>query len=56
MIKNYYLIKIEGKDVKKFLKSLYKKGILFNNIVFLDNILFCKLDDTNYNKLIKIVI
>ena len=54
MIKNYYLIKIEGKDVKNFLKSLYKKGILFNNIVFLDNILFCKLDDTNYNKLIKI--
>ena len=51
MLKNYYLIKIEGKDVKRFLRKMYSIGVQFNNIDFYDNSLFCKLDEKNYKKI-----
>ena len=54
MFRNYYKVKIEGKDVKRFLKSLYKRGIRFINIIILDKELICKVDQENYNKIINI--
>ena len=51
MIKNYYLIKIEGKDVKRFLRKMYNGGINFTNIVFIDNVIYCKVNEINYKKL-----
>ena len=54
MFRNYYKIRIEGKDVKRFLKSLYKKGIRFINITILDKELICKVNQENYNKILNI--
>lgn len=54
MFRNYYKIRINGKDVKRFLKSLYKRGIRFINIIILDKELICKVDQENYNKIINI--
>ena len=51
MFNNYYLLSIKGKDVKRFLKSLYKRGIRFINIIILDNVLICKVDSNNYKKI-----
>ena len=51
MIKNYYLISIVGKDVKRFLRYLYKNNIRFISIVILNKKLICKLDEKNYNKI-----
>ena len=54
MFNNYYKITIKGKDVKRFLKSLYKKGISFINIVIFDNDVTCKVDLNNYKKIMNV--
>ena len=54
MLNNYYLVRIKGRNLKRFLKFLYRKKIYFINIVNQDDSLFCKLDQNNYKKLIEV--
>ena len=51
---NYYELKIEGKDVKRFIKQLYNLGIYFEEIKFIDKIVYVKIDSNNYKKLSKV--
>jgi len=54
MFNNYYELKIEGKDVKRFIKQLYNLGIYFEEIKFIDKIVYVKIDSNNYKKLSKV--
>ncbi len=54
MIKNYYKISIEGRDVKYFLKTLYKMKIYFLSINISNNIIYAIVDDKNFKKLMSI--
>ena len=54
MFNNIYLVSIKGKDLKRFLKYLYRRNIRFVSIASLDNELYCKLDEKNYKKLLDI--
>ncbi len=51
MFNSTYLLSIKGKDVKRFLKSLYRRNIYFISITITNNELICKIDEINYNKL-----
>ena len=51
MFKNYYKIKITGRDVKRFLKSLYKRGIFFQSIIINKNDVTVIVDLENYKKI-----
>ena len=48
---NYILIKITGKDVKRFVLSLYKKGINFYNIKYQGKICYIKVTENDYKKI-----
>ena len=54
MFRSFYELKISGKDVKRFLKQLYKLNIYFEEIKFSDKDLIIKVDKENYNKIKKI--
>jgi len=54
MFNNIYLVSIKGKELKRFLKYLYRRNIEFINITSLDDELYCKLDEKNYKKLLDI--
>jgi similar to stage IV sporulation protein len=54
MFNNYYELKIEGKDVKRFIKQLYNLGIYFEEIQFIDKYSYVKIDSNNYKKLKKV--
>ena len=54
MFNNYYLMSIKGKDLKRFLKYLYRKDIRFINLNIINDFLFCKLDKNNYKKILNI--
>jgi len=49
-----YEVKIEGKDVKRFIKTLYRRKIELLNISYTDDGIYVKLDKTNYDKLLEI--
>lgn len=54
MFNSYYELKIEGKDVKRFIKQLYNLGIYFENVEFSDKKAYVKVDKDNYKKLKKV--
>lgn len=54
MFNSIYEVKIEGKDVKRFIKTLYKRGIELLNIVYDNDSIYVKLDEANYKKLLDI--
>ena len=54
MFNNYYELKIEGKDVKRFIKQLYNLNIYFENLEFIDKCVYVKVDLPNYQKIKKI--
>lgn len=54
MFKNYYELKIEGKDVKRFIKQLYNLNIYFEDIEFIDKDVYVKVDESNYKKIKKV--
>lgn len=51
MFKSYYIVKIYGKNINRFLKSMYKLEIRFINIIIDNNSLICKVDSNNYKKI-----
>lgn len=54
MFNSVYEVKIEGKDLKRFIKTLRKKGIELLNISYGENSIFVRVDKANYNKLLDI--
>ena len=54
MFNSIYEVKIEGKDVKRFIKTLYKRKIELLNISYDNESIFIKLDKSNYEKLLEI--
>lgn len=54
MFNSIYEVKIDGKDVKRFVKTLYRRGIELLNICYTDNSIYIKLDKRNYDKLLEI--
>lgn len=51
MFSSTYKIKIEGKDVKRFIKKLYSNNIYFNGIEMYDKYAYVEVDKSNYEKL-----
>ena len=54
MFESIYEVKIEGKDIRRFIKTLYKRKIELINIVYDEENILVKLDKTNYKKLLEI--
>lgn len=54
MFNSIYEVKIEGKDVKRFIKTLYRRKIKLLNIIYNNESVYIKLDKTNYEKLLEI--
>ncbi len=54
MFHSIYEVKIEGKDVKRFIKTLYRKKIELLNIIYDNESVYIKVDKTNYEKLLEI--
>lgn len=54
MFNSIYEVKIEGKDIKRFIKTLYKRKLELINIIYDSNSVLIKLDKSNYNKLLEI--
>ena len=51
MLENYYKLEISGKDVKRFIRSLYKMNIYFEYIYFTNGICYVKVNLDNYKKI-----
>lgn len=51
MFESFYKIKIEGKDVKRFIRMLYRSGIYFEEISLDHGSAYIKVDKKNYKKL-----
>lgn len=51
MFNSYYKLEISGKDVKRFVRLLYKMNIYFEEIDFNDGVCFVKVDLRNYKKI-----
>ena len=51
MFESFYKIKIEGKDVKRFIRMLYRSGIYFEEISLDHGSAHIKVDKKNYKKL-----
>ena len=54
MFDSYYRLKITGKDVKRFVKTLYKMGIYFEEIEFVSDYCYVKTDIANYKKIMTV--
>ena len=50
MFESFYKIKIEGKDVKRFIRMLYRSGIYFEEIILDHGSAYIKVDKENYKK------
>jgi len=51
MFQSKYLLKIEGKDNKRFIRQLIKQNIYFENLEFTDINAYIKVDEANYKKI-----
>ena len=50
---SFYEIKIEGKDVKRFIKKMYNTNIYIEDIELYDRVAYIKISKENYVKLKK---
>jgi len=51
MFQSIYQVKIEGKDIKRFLKKLYNSNIYIEDVDFSEKCVYLKLTKDNYEKL-----
>jgi len=51
MFNSYYKLEISGKDVKRFIRMLYKMNIYFIEIEFVNSACYVKVDLDNYKKI-----
>lgn len=54
MFTSYYEVKITGRNVKRFIKQVYKMGIYLHDIKYVGKSVYIKLNQENYLKLLKI--
>lgn len=54
MLKNYYKLKISGKNIRRFIKLLYNLNISLSKIEIFDNYFYVKVDEENYKKILNI--
>ena len=54
MFESYYKLEISGKDVKRFIRTLYKMNICFEEIDFSNKVCYVKVDSKNYEKIMNI--
>lgn len=54
MFTSIYEVKITGRNVKRFIKQLYRAGILLLDIKYKKKSVYIKLDKDNYNKLLDV--
>ncbi len=54
MLNSIYEVKIEGRDIRRFIKTLYKRKIELLNINYDDDSVYIKVDKDNYKKLLEI--
>lgn len=54
MFNSFYEVRIQGKDVKRFIRTLYRQGIELINISYDNNSILVKLDKENYKKVLSI--
>ena len=54
MFNSIYEVKIEGKDVKRFIKTLHRRKIELLNISYTDSVIYIKLDKINYDKILEL--
>lgn len=51
MLESYYKLEISGKDVKRFIRNLYKMNIYFEYIYFSNGVCYIKVNSDNYKKI-----
>lgn len=54
MFRSIYEVKIEGKDIKRFIQKLYRCNIYFEDIDIYNKVAYLKLTHENYKKLLQI--
>lgn len=54
MFTSYYEVKITGRNVKRFIKQLYKMGIYLQDIKYVGKGVYVKLDQESYSKLLEV--
>ena len=54
MFNSIYELKIEGKDVKRFIRTLYRRRIELINIFYDNDNIYIKVDKNNYEKVLEI--
>lgn len=54
MLNSIYEVKIEGKDLKRFIKTLYRRKIELIQISYDEDGIYLKLDKANYEKLLEL--
>lgn len=54
MFQNIYEVKITGKDIKRFIKKLYRNKVFIEQLNIYDKYAYLKLDKENYEKIKKI--
>lgn len=54
MFTSYYKLEISGKDIKRFIKMLYRLNVYFEEIYFKDGKCYVKVDKKSYEKIKKI--
>ena len=55
MFRSIYEVKIEGKDIRRFIQKLYRCNIYFEDIDIYDRVAYVKLTSENYKKFITII-
>ena len=54
MFRSIYEVKIEGKDIRRFIQKLYRCNIYFEDIDIYDRVAYVKLTSENYKKLLDV--
>lgn len=54
MFTSYYEVKVTGRNVKKFIKQVYKMGIFLQDIKYVGKSVYVRLDKENYSKLLNV--
>lgn len=54
MFTSYYEVKVTGRNVKRFIKQVYKMGIFLHDVKYVGKSVYIKLDKENYLKLLDV--
>ena len=54
MFTSYYEVKVTGRNVKRFIKQVYKMGVFLHDVKYVEKSVYIKLDRENYFKLLDV--